>query len=270
MFLVAMRFVSSLLVMMCLAACTVSAHAEPADSAAGLPRSPATWTDVSAPTGRLFTKGDAWFAAATVATVALGTRLDRWAQDEAPENNGPFAVHVSHAAEHLGNAAYIIPAFLVLGAADALEHRSDRAASLVRIVEGMAAAGAAAGVVKLAVGRARPFQTPGDQDVMLPFSGYSSFPSGHTTLAFGLAAAIDKETSAKWVPWVVYPLAGLVGPGPGPGGPKLPPRARASGIALRPRTRPGRYRRTRRSSSGPRSGSWIAPRRGSLPGSRPG
>ena len=206
-----MRFVSSLLVMMCLAACTVSAHAEPADSAAGLPRSPATWTDVSAPTGRLFTKGDAWYAAATVATVALGTRLDRWAQDEAPENNGPFAVHVSHAAEHLGNAAYIIPAFLVLGAADALEHRSDRAASLVRIVEGMAAAGAAAGVVKLAVGRARPFQTPGDQDVMLPFSGYSSFPSGHTTLAFGLAAAIDKETSAKWVPWVVYPLAGLVG-----------------------------------------------------------
>ena len=200
-----------LLVLLSLVACAPAAFAVSADSSRALPRPPVTWNDSAARSSKLFTRGDAWFAAATVATVAIGTRLDRWAQDEAPENNGPLAVHVSHAVEHLGNAAYILPAFLILRAADALEHRSDRAASLVRIAEGTAAAGAAAGGVKLAVGRARPFQTPDDQDVMRPFSGYSSFPSGHTALAFGLAAAIDKETSAKWVPWVVYPLAGLVG-----------------------------------------------------------
>jgi len=188
-----------------------AAFAVSADSSHALPRSPETWNDSAPPSGQLFTRGDAWFAAAAVAGVALGTRLDRWADEEVPENNGPFAVHVSHAVEHLGNAAYILPAFLILRAADALEHRSDRAASLVRIAEGTVAAGAAAGIVKVAVGRARPFQTPDDQDVMRPFSGYSSFPSGHTALAFGLAAAIDRETSAKWVPWVVYPLAGLVG-----------------------------------------------------------
>lgn len=186
------------------------AAAEPVAPSSTVPKSPATWTEPR-PTGHLFTRGDAWFAAATVAGVALGTRLDRWAADEAPENDGAFAVHVSHAAEHLGNAAYIVPAFLLVRGLDALEHRSDRAASLVRIAEGTVAAGAAAGAVKLAVGRARPFEAPGDQDVLRPFSGYSSFPSGHTTLAFGLAAAIDKETGAKWVPWVVYPLAGLVG-----------------------------------------------------------
>ncbi len=175
------------------------------------PPSPATWSHATRAEHPLFTRGDAWFAAASVASVALATRLDRWAEDEAPENDGAFAVGVSRTAERLGNPLYIIPALLAVRAADALEHRSDRAASLVRIAEGAAAAGAAAGIVKVAVGRARPYQSPGDQDVMRPFSGNSAFPSGHTALAFGLAAAIDQETSARWVPWVVYPLAGLVG-----------------------------------------------------------
>jgi membrane-associated phospholipid phosphatase len=206
-----MRLLPGFLALLSLVGCAPAAFALPADSSGALPRSPETWNNPTSPSVHLFTRGDAWFAAAAVAAVGLGTRLDRWAQDEAPENNGPLAVHVSQAAEHLGNAAYILPAFLILRAADALEHRRDRAASLVRIAEGTGAAGAAAGLVKMAVGRARPFQTPDDQDVMRPFSGYSSFPSGHTALAFGLAAAIDRETRARWVPWVVYPLAGLVG-----------------------------------------------------------
>ncbi len=146
-----------------------------------------------------------------MASDALATRLDRWADEEAAENNGSFAVGASHAGERLGNPAYWVPAFLVVRVADALDHRSDRAASLVRIAEGAAAASVAVSVVKIAVGRARPYQTPGDQDVVRPFSGNSSFPSGHTALAFGIASAIDRETSARWVPYVVYPLAGLVG-----------------------------------------------------------
>jgi len=146
-----------------------------------------------------------------VASVALATRLDRWAAEEAPENNGSIAVGASHAGERLGNPVYWVPVFLVVRGADALDHRSDRAGSLVRIAEGAAAASLAVSAVKIAVGRARPYQTPGDQDVVRPFSGNSSFPSGHTALAFGIAAAIDRETSARWVPYVVYPLAGLVG-----------------------------------------------------------
>ena len=38
-----------------------------------------------------------------------------------------------------------------------------------------------------------------------------SFPSGHATIAFGAAAALDRETAAGWVSWVAYPTAGLVG-----------------------------------------------------------
>lgn len=146
-----------------------------------------------------------------MAGVALATRLDHWAADEAPENNAPLAVHFAHGAEHLGNPVYVVPALVFFRAADALEHRPDRAGSIMRIAEGAGAAAVASGVVKYAVGRSRPFETPGDQDVMHPFSGHTAFPSGHTALAFGLASAIDAETKAKWVPYVVYPLAAAVG-----------------------------------------------------------
>jgi membrane-associated phospholipid phosphatase len=189
-----------------------AAFAGTAASPDSLPRSPVTWkTDAGETSHPLFTRGDAWFAAATVAGVAMATKLDHWAADEAPENDAPLAVHFSHGAEHLGNPLYIVPTLIFFRAADALEHRPDRAGSIMRIAEGAGAAAVATGVVKYAVGRARPYETPGDQDVMHPFSGFTSFPSGHTALAFGLASAIDMETKAKWVPYVVYPLAAAVG-----------------------------------------------------------
>ncbi len=164
---------------------------ETADSSSALPRSPVTWPQSQAASRPLFTRGDAWFAAASVVSVALATRLDHWAADEAPESNGAIARDASSTAEHFGNPLYIVPAFLAFRAADALEHRPDRAGSLVRIAEGAGAAAVATGIIKMAVGRARPFQTPGDQDIIRPFSGNASFPSGHTALAFGVAAAID-------------------------------------------------------------------------------
>ena len=193
-----MRTLRSFLAFLTLLPLAGAAHADPRPIASGTDRP-------------LFGRGDLYFAAAAVAGVALGTRLDRWVAEEAPENSGRFAVSVSRNAERLGNPLYIIPAMLVVRAADALEHRPDRAGSLVRIAEGAGAAVAAVSLVKIAVGRARPYQSPGDQDVIRPFSGNSSFPSGHTTLAFGIAAAIDQETGARWIPYVVYPLAGLVG-----------------------------------------------------------
>ena len=42
-----------------------------------------------------------------------------------------------------------------------------------------------------------------------PFSSHVSFPSGHTTIAFSLAAGLDRETRAAWVPCVVYPAAAI-------------------------------------------------------------
>jgi len=179
--------------------------AAPAASAA--PVAPVT------PEGRkpLFTRSDLRFGAAAVGAIAASTLLDRQVGEEAPEENGGFARHVSHAAEHLGSPLYVGSALLAGYAAGRLLGDPELRSDFARIGAGVAAAGAAAEAIKLAVGRSRPYETPGDADVIRPFSGHTSFPSGHTTIAFALAAGIDRETSARWVPWVVYPVAGLVG-----------------------------------------------------------
>lgn len=43
------------------------------------------------------------------------------------------------------------------------------------------------------------------------WEGGNSFPSGHSAAAFSIAAVTSKHFSeAKWVPWVLYPIAGTI------------------------------------------------------------
>lgn len=67
-------------------------------------------------------------------------------------------------------------------------------------------------VFKIAVGRARPDESPGNSDVLRPFrldNDFHSFPSGHSAQVFALAATLSRELrgEAPWLPFVVYPLA---------------------------------------------------------------
>lgn len=65
--------------------------------------------------------------------------------------------------------------------------------------------------LKRATGRARPYQELG-ADEFNPFDGDRSFPSGHTTHAFAIAAVIATHyDDTPWVPVVSYGVAGLVG-----------------------------------------------------------
>lgn len=65
--------------------------------------------------------------------------------------------------------------------------------------------------LKRATGRARPYQELG-ADEFNPFDGDKSFPSGHTTHAFAIAAVIATHyEDTPWVPVVSYGVAGLVG-----------------------------------------------------------
>ena len=68
--------------------------------------------------------------------------------------------------------------------------------------------------------RLRPVQVPPDGDFSHTWfkshgrflSGRGSFPSGHTITAFSLATIFaERYKRHRWVPWVAYPLAGLVG-----------------------------------------------------------
>jgi membrane-associated phospholipid phosphatase len=153
---------------------------------------------------------EAIYAIGSAAAVAASTPLDGWAGEEAPENSGPPARFFSRAGDHLGNGAAIGASLLLLDAGGRLFHHPALAASTEHIATSVLVAGAAAGAIKLSVGRARPDQTPGDVDVFRPFSGNTSFPSGHTTVAFAAAAALTRECHARWVKWVAYPAAALV------------------------------------------------------------
>ena len=65
--------------------------------------------------------------------------------------------------------------------------------------------GAACGVIKFAVGRSRPSKTD-DAFQFKPGSGDSSFPSGHTTVAFA-AATVFAEQYPSW--FVIIPSYGI-------------------------------------------------------------
>jgi membrane-associated phospholipid phosphatase len=145
------------------------------------------------------------------AGVAAVTPLDQDITDHLTRANARFPRDLSRLGEHLGNPLYIAP---VLGAAylaGRLTGHPGVGQSALRIAGGIASASAVAGGLKFVVGRSRPYQAPDDPLEFRAFSGHTSFPSGHATVAFSLAAGIDQETRAGWVPYVVYPLAGLVG-----------------------------------------------------------
>ena len=62
--------------------------------------------------------------------------------------------------------------------------------------------------IKRIVGRFRPDGTS-DQYVFRPFSDHDAFPSGHTTVAFALAASLAEEIHRPWATAVLY--AGATG-----------------------------------------------------------
>jgi len=68
-------------------------------------------------------------------------------------------------------------------------------------------------VLKIAVGRARPYMGLGNT-AFLPFAfeqGYDSFPSGHTAAAFSVTAVLAARIDRPWVSVGLYTLATLTG-----------------------------------------------------------
>ena len=81
-------------------------------------------------------------------------------------------------------------------------------------------AGATTSLLKLAAGRARPYASQDDAGAFTPgrvAGGHTSFPSGHTTVAFAFAAATTAEIAARshraaWIAGpALYGMATLVG-----------------------------------------------------------
>lgn len=110
----------------------------------------------------------------------------------------------------IGSPLYVFP---VLGAGY-LAGRLTGSSSLSRLsVRAGTAAIVASGIttaLKYSIGRTRP-AGDGDSDVFRPFSGSTSFPSGHVTLAFAVATVIADETKDSWSDVALYGAATLTG-----------------------------------------------------------
>jgi membrane-associated phospholipid phosphatase len=158
-----------------------------------------------------FPISDRWFALISTAGVATAYGLDQHVWAAATDSGAATSHAVANVVARLGDFRYLgsaLAASYVVGRLASLPGASSASA---RIGGAVLVAGASSGVLKIAAGRSRPDAAPGDPDEFAPFTGKDSFPSGHTTVAFAFASALDRETRSAWVPWVAYPAAAAVG-----------------------------------------------------------
>lgn len=200
-----MRYLS-LCTALCLFTTTHSAYAEPAtypqllaDDITQVISAPARWESSE-------WRNAGWLSLGILTTAAL---VDRPLQDEmrrhAPNNNRAVLQ-----VERLG-AQYSV---LVLGSFYLVGTTGNETASEVAqdgLAASLIASGLIAPTIKLVVGRSRPRTNSGTAHFK-PFSDLNaSFPSGHTTEAFALAAVIAEHYEQPWVSYSAYGLASFVG-----------------------------------------------------------
>jgi undecaprenyl-diphosphatase len=181
----------------------------PADSTHG----GATPADVQPhpPVPHLVTRRDLVFLGGTVAVTGVVMANDAWLTDKLQgTQDTPGLTTLAKIVQPLGNAAVVLPAALIVWQVAQHTGHPHVARRAFRVGAAATIAGVFTIGLKTSFGRWRPYESPDDPYKFDPFSGHASFPSGHSTVAFAAATALDRETSAGWVPWVVYPAASLV------------------------------------------------------------
>lgn len=155
------------------------------------------------------TRADAAFALATAGVVTWAATRDRNLSGVVRASDTRFALDLAATAKRMGDPYVVAPALLAVDGVARLARRPALGAATERIALSMVAAGAVSGAIKRLAGRERPDESPDDASRLHFLANHDAFPSGHTVVAFSLAAAIDAETRARWVPWLAYPAAGV-------------------------------------------------------------
>lgn len=158
-----------------------------------------------------FSRSDLWLGAAVTAGVVAISQSDHALSGQVKDSGGETGNRIAQFTTPFGTPQVIAPMILLGIVAGPVLGRPAVTRASLRIGAGVCVSALACEALKVSFGRTRPFQTPGDPDEFHPFSGFDSFPSGHTTVAFAAAAGLVRETHSRWIPFVAYPLAGLVG-----------------------------------------------------------
>ena len=151
-----------------------------------------------------------WHGAAFVGGLSALMLLDRPSQQYLQGHRSASANRMSRTIRRFGQVevfgtvtAGMLTAGLVSGNAELTRAGGRLAATL-------ALAGATSSLSKLVLGRPRPNESL-DVDGYAPFSGQDAMPSGHTTMAFALAAALADDIHRPWATVGLYTLATGVG-----------------------------------------------------------
>lgn len=148
-------------------------------------------------------------ALGVAATTGLAYALDQNLRDRVHDPTGG----VGHTLADVGNAQggpMVYPALLTLMVAAKVIPSKGMYGVTSRAFKSVAVGGAAALVIKTMVGRERPSQSPDHPHNFHPFTFHdTSFPSGHTTVAFALATSFARETHNKAFDVAFFSLATL-------------------------------------------------------------
>jgi undecaprenyl-diphosphatase len=187
-----------------------SAAGPPADSTQSSPAIPAE-AKPRPPVPKVFTRGDLLFLGGTIAGTAVAVFNDQWLTNGAVEiSDNPDQKRLAQFFQPLGRTTYLVPAAAAMYGVGRLTGHPHLARRSARTALTMMMAALVTQGIKHAVGRERPEDSPANSKSFHPFSSSSSFPSGHASTAFAAAVTLDRETSGRWVPFVVYPAATLV------------------------------------------------------------
>jgi membrane-associated phospholipid phosphatase len=152
-----------------------------------------------------------WWEAALVVGAVGGTSLfdrsiDDWMRDQRSSRSDALA----RAFRRGGQPEVFLTVGGAISAAGVVTREAELRRRGGRVLASLAVAGVSAVAIKEALGRMRPSDSR-DPYLFRPFSGNESFPSGHTTMAFALAASLSEEIQHRWVSVLLY--AGAAGTG---------------------------------------------------------
>ncbi|MBM4186196.1 MAG: phosphatase PAP2 family protein [Gemmatimonadetes bacterium] len=154
----------------------------------------------------LVSKQDAliWGAALAAAAVA-----DLAVRDFAQGQRSAFTNDAASVGNSLGTAYVWAPALVGTWLVGVAAGESKLAKAAAWAAASGTVSGGITALAKATFGRKRP--PAGDATSFDPFSGNSSFPSGHTSFAFAIASSLAHATKDGWSDVGLYALAGFTG-----------------------------------------------------------
>jgi len=122
-------------------------------------------------------------------------------------NRGKYGDRIASVGNRFGEPRLIVPLLGAAFLAGKLAGDEGVAGTSVKLAGAMGIAGGISLLVKFTVGRARPTNSRHEVDWFEPFNRsdlFSSFPSGHTAVAFALASTLAHQVHGKWARRLFY------------------------------------------------------------------